>query len=157
VHTVSAISERVIRLRQLSISSIGLAASVIGLVALFTVSSIDKLFHLSGFYLALRSYVLVPPETAPFLTLFVPLLELWVGIGLAVPMWRRYAAIAAATLLTVFAGALGANHLAGVGAPCGCMFSLTLSEATVPHIVFNCLAASLALTLCIEQGVKTDS
>lgn len=155
--TVPAVSRPVSRLRRLSLSDVGMAASVIGLSALFTASSIDKLFHLSGFYLAVRSYVLVPPDAAAFLTLFIPLLELWVGVGLAMPMWRRYAAIAAATLLTVFAGALGANHLAGVSAPCGCMFSLTLSEATVPHIVFNCLAASLAFTLCIEQGVKTDS
>jgi hypothetical protein len=127
------------------------AAVIIGLVVLFSAAAVDKMFHLSSFYLAVRHYVLVPPSLAPSLTLLVPMLELWIAVGLMVRQWRRYAALSAAALLAVFAMALLANHYAGVLAPCGCMFSLTLSEATMPHVAFNGLVAGLALTLFLES------
>jgi hypothetical protein len=129
--------------------------TVIALVVLFGAAAIDKLFHLNGFYFATRHYVLVPPIIAPYLTLIVPMLELWVAIGLAVPIWRPYAAVAGTGLLVAFAAGLTANYLAGISAPCGCMYSLTLSKATLPHVLFNGLAAALSATLVRGQDTQT--
>ncbi|MPZ21258.1 MAG: hypothetical protein GEV06_25675 [Luteitalea sp.] len=127
------------------------AATIVGLVVLLSVAAIDKIINLSSFHAAVRNYVLVPLPVARDVTLLVPALELWVAVGLMVSIWRPYAAIAGAGLLVLFAVGLGANYLAGVPAPCGCLFSLTLADATAPHIVFNGLVAALSLTLRLEH------
>lgn len=146
------LADRAWQRRRVTVPALSRTATIACLCLLFAAAGVDKLLHLNSFYLALRHYVLVPPAWAPTLTLLVPLLELWVAVGLVIAVWRFYAAAAAAVLLTIFALALAANHVAGVLAPCGCMFSLTLSEATMPHVAFNSLLAGLCVTLCLDRA-----
>ena len=121
--------------------------TLVGFVALFFLSGVDKLTHLAGFYLAVRHYAMVPQAAAPTITYFIPLLELWAAVGLSFHGLRRIAVIAAISMLLTFTAALGINYLLGISAPCGCMLSITLNDATAPHIAFDLLLVFLCLTL----------
>jgi uncharacterized membrane protein YphA (DoxX/SURF4 family) len=127
-----------------------------GFSFIFFTSSVDKIFHLSGFTKAVGAYVLVPHWSASMLGLFIPLLELWIAIGLIVPLWREYAAALASGLLAVFAIALMANLHYGVITPCGCYFSLTLSLATRPHVVLDISMSVLAASLFLDDRLHSS-
>jgi uncharacterized membrane protein YphA (DoxX/SURF4 family) len=113
-------------------------------------SGIDKLLHRSGFETALQDYFFVPDGSVAYLALLVPLFELWIAIGLVVVRWRKPSALAASLLLMVFAIALGVNRLSRPTAPCGCWFTFTLGQATMPHVAGDFMLAALAFTLWLE-------
>jgi uncharacterized membrane protein YphA (DoxX/SURF4 family) len=113
---------------------------------LFGSSAIDKWLHFPQFLTAVGGYVLVPPSLAQTIAVFVASLEIWLAAGFLVPAWRKPAATLATGTLLVFAAALAANYHYGVLSPCGCWFSVTLSQATLPHIIFDVVLAGLAMT-----------
>jgi len=119
---------------------------------LLAFSGFDKWLHFGNFLNTVRQYVLVPPFLAQSLALLIPSFELWLAIAFLIPAWRRHAAISSTVLFSAFAAALSANAAAGVLAPCGCWFSLTLSQSTRPHILFDILLAMLCLTYVLDRS-----
>jgi hypothetical protein len=124
------------------------------LFILFGASSIDKWLHFGNFLNAVRGYVLTPEGYAQTVGIFVASFELWLAIGFVVQSWRRMASAMAFALLLVFAGALFANYHFGVLTPCGCWYSVTLSEATPAHVVFDLFLAGLAGTLWFDRSLQ---
>lgn len=125
--------------------------SAIFLALVFLSAGIDKIFHFDGFINALATYVVVPAAAARYLALPVILSEIWVGLGLLVPRWRRTAALAAAVLLAVFTVALVVNLHHSPGSVCGCWFTLTLGRATRLHVLQNVILLTLDLSVWLDQ------
>ncbi|HEX4960533.1 MAG TPA: MauE/DoxX family redox-associated membrane protein [Thermoanaerobaculia bacterium] len=124
--------------------------SAIFLAVVFVFAGIDKIFHFDGFVNALASYAVVPAAVARYLALPVVLSELWVGVGLLVPRWRRTASLAAAVLLAVFTAALIGNLYFSPGSICGCWFTITLGRSTHLHVVQNLVLLALALSVWLD-------
>ncbi len=120
------------------------------LAGTFAFAAIDKLLHYDAFVAALRSYVILPKTFAPYLSLFVILVEFSIAIGLLSSGGRRCAALSATMLLVVFAAALGVNYYYSPSTPCGCWFTITLGESSPGHILLNLLLAFLAFTIAAE-------
>jgi uncharacterized membrane protein YphA (DoxX/SURF4 family) len=122
-------------------------ASILFLTLLFTLSSLDKLFHYRGFVNALRNYVILPPGVAPYFALPVITVELAIAIGLLMPTLRKTVAIIGALMMLIFTTALFTNFLYGSKGVCGCWFSFTLAQGNTSHIVSNLMLLGLFLTL----------
>jgi len=117
------------------------------LALIFLFSGIDKLAHYEGFVNALRNYIVVPRGWAPYLAVPVIAVELLIGIGLFVRLWRRQAALTAAVMMAVFTAALGLNRLLGGRGICGCWFTITLARGDGMHVAQNLIMLGLALAL----------
>jgi uncharacterized membrane protein YphA (DoxX/SURF4 family) len=124
--------------------------SAVFLAVVFLFAGIDKIFHFDGFVNALASYAVVPMAVARYLALPVILSELWVGVGLLVPRWRRTAALAAAMLLAVFTVALISNLYFSPGSICGCWFTITLGRTTRMHVAQNVVLLALAVSVWLD-------
>lgn len=124
--------------------------SAVFLAVVFLFAGIDKIFHFGGFVNALASYAVVPAAVARYLALPVVLSELWVGVGLLVPRWRRTAALAAAVLLAVFTVALIGNLYFSPGSICGCWFTITLGRTTRMHVAQNVVLLALAVSVWLD-------
>lgn len=124
---------------------------VLALAAVLLLTGIDKIFHYDGFVNALRNYVALPQGWAPHIALPLILLEIVLGIGLLVRVWRRPAALGAGVLLLVFTAALWVDQRYGDNSVCGCWFTITLAKGTNHHIVFNLILAAMAFTLGLQR------
>lgn len=124
--------------------------SAVFLAVVFLFAGIDKVFHFDGFVNALASYAVVPTAVARYLALPVILSELWVGVGLLVPRWRRTAALAAAVLLAIFTVALISNLYFSPGSICGCWFTITLGRTTRMHVAQNVVLLALAVSVWLD-------
>lgn len=117
---------------------------LVALSALLIFSAIDKVLHYEGFLNALRDYVLVPPGSAELLGMPVILLELFLGVAMWIPAWRRFAFAASGVLFLIFTVMIGANLLYGNRGVCGCWFTITLAKTAELHILQNLLFAAMA-------------
>lgn len=104
-----------------------LAAAVV-LGGIFVYASSSKLVDPRPFVTIIWNYRLLPPGAVNAVAIFLPWLELLVGIGLIVGLRRRAAAAWATALLVAFTAALLINAVRGLDVACGC-FS-TSSEDT---------------------------
>jgi len=126
----------------------GCILALLSLLLLF--AGIDKLAHYTRFVTTLDNNVLTPPASSYMLALFIPLAEIWIAICIIPRATRGKAVLGCSLMLALFAVALAVNHRYHPNMPCGCWFSLTLSEATVPHIFQNILLSFLAFTVWFE-------
>jgi uncharacterized membrane protein YphA (DoxX/SURF4 family) len=104
-----------------------LAAAVV-LGGIFVYASASKLVDPRPFVTIIWNYRLLPPGPVNLIAIFLPWLELLVGIGLIVGFRRRAAAAWATAMLAGFTVALLINAVRGLDVACGC-FS-TSSEDT---------------------------
>lgn len=96
-----------------------LAAAVV-LGAIFVYASASKLVDPRPFVTIIWNYRLLPPGPVNLAAIFLPWLELLVGIGLIVGFKRRAAALWATGLLVMFTVALLINAVRGLDVACGC-------------------------------------
>lgn len=95
-------------------------------------------------------YRILPAGPINLMAIYMPWMELLVGLGLATGVKRRAAAFWAAVLLLMFEAALGINALRGVNVACGC-FSASADEVHNAWLLvlrdLPMLAAALVLLL----------
>lgn len=83
------------------LQGVGFAArEIVGILLL--VASLSKMSDRAGFFAALQGYGLLPDAVNRLASLFVPLTEFVLGIGLVVGAFTRILVLAAAALLTIF-------------------------------------------------------
>lgn len=88
---------------------------------LFVVAAAHKLLHLSQFVAVLEAYELSAPRFSSVLARLLPLFELAVAIGIWIVPTRVYTSLLAATLLLIYAAAIGINLARGRrDLDCGC-------------------------------------
>ncbi|MEM1181499.1 MAG: MauE/DoxX family redox-associated membrane protein [Acidobacteriota bacterium] len=124
------------------------------LIAIFSFSAIDKIFHFKGFLLALENYVILPSGNSLTIGVAVIVAELLIAIGLAIPRWRRRAALLCAVMLGLFLMAIGSNYIYGDAGICGCWFTITLAKGAKAHLILNGALLLMALSLWWDELTK---
>ena len=94
------------------------AAWAVALLLLF--AGATKLGDPARFAIEIGNYRLVSPLVAGLLAVYLPWLEIALGLGLCVPRWRPAARLLATGLLLVFCVALVAALARGIDIRCGC-------------------------------------
>ena len=90
------------------------------IAALFLFAAITKLFDPGSFAQQIANYQLTPWLATAVLSVFLPALELCVGICLLLGRWESGALVWLAILLMIFSGALLSAIVRGLSIDCGC-------------------------------------
>lgn len=99
----------------------------LGLGGVFLYAAWGKVLDPRPLVTIIWGYRILPAGPINLLAIYMPWLELLVGVCLATGLMRRAAAFWAAALLVMFEIALGINALRGVNVACGC-FSANAEE-----------------------------
>lgn len=99
----------------------------LGLGSVFLYAAWGKVLDPRPLVTIIWGYRILPAGPINLLAVYMPWLELLVGVCLATGLMRRAAAFWAAALLVMFEIALGINALRGVNVACGC-FSANAEE-----------------------------
>ncbi len=99
----------------------------LALGAIFVVAALAKIADPPSFAHMVYNYRLVPGWAVNALALWMPWVELILGLALIVGFWKRTAAGLAAGLLLLFIGALSINLARGNPVACGC-FDITARD-----------------------------
>ena len=110
----------------------------------FVIASVHKLADAEGFSKVILGYQVVPAAFVGWVALFMPWLEISMGLAMLIPQARNAALLMAAGLLILFAALTGWNLLHGVEVPCGC-FSNAGGVATWWSVARNMMLASVAM------------
>jgi putative oxidoreductase len=107
-----------------------------------------KIGHGPELAAAVAAFRLLPQAVIPALALILPYFEVLLGLYLLAGLFTRAAAIVAAVLLVVYAGAIASAVIRHIPANCGCFGPYDQAKADWPHVAFDvalaCIAALLA-------------
>lgn len=95
---------------------------VLGLAlgGLFLYAAHDKIVDPRPFVTIIWNYRVLPPGPVNLMAIYMPWMELLVGLALVIGFKRRAAALWATALLLTFTSALLINAVRGVNVACGC-------------------------------------
>jgi len=102
---------------------------VLGLAlgGVFLYAAHDKVIDPRPLVTIIWNYRILPPGPVNLMAIYMPWMELVIGLGLVIGLKRRAAAFWAAALLLVFTAALLVNAVRGLDVACGC-FSTSATE-----------------------------
>jgi hypothetical protein len=113
---------------------------------LFAAAAVHKLRDVDGFRRALEGYELLPPLWAVPAGAALIAVELSIALALWLPALSTFAAVAAATLLGLYAAAIAVNLLRGRrDIECGCFGPARRRPISAMLVVRNALLAAAAL------------
>ncbi|WP_147821072.1 MauE/DoxX family redox-associated membrane protein [Salidesulfovibrio onnuriiensis] len=118
--------------------------------AIFVYASWDKLMNPVGFAQAIGNYHILPDALIGPAALWLPWLELVVGLALMVGWFRHGAASVATGLMAIFTAAVAYSHARGLDINCGC-FTTTPEATSDMRLVLTrdiCLTVLCVLVLC---------
>jgi putative oxidoreductase len=107
------------------------------IAVLFLFAAITKLFDPSSFAQQIANYQLTPWPGTAALAVFLPALELCVGICLLFGRWESGALVWLAVLLAIFSGALLSATVRGLGIDCGCFGRSLENTGTLWPLIRN--------------------
>jgi hypothetical protein len=129
---------------------------VLVLAGVFGAAAITKLRALDAFVGVLHSYRLVPEPLERPIAYALPVIELAIAVGVLLPAVRASAALTAAILLVLFAGAMAINLARGRrDIDCGCFATVLRQRLSWPLVLRNLLLAALALRVVPGLGVRS--
>jgi putative oxidoreductase len=114
---------------------------------LFVLAGCLKIPDPAAFALEIDRYQLVPWWACALLALFVPSLEICVGLSLLSPWFARGAVVWAGILLTLFSIALLTAMLRGLGIDCGCFGRVWQSTGTFWPLIRNLVLLGITFFL----------
>src|SRR5262245_20465670 len=100
--------------------ALGLLFLRLGMAAVFIVAALPKIAAPDLFALSVHNYQILPPWGVNALALFLPWLELIIGLCLGLGLWSRASALLMAGLMVVFMVALISAAALGLSISCGC-------------------------------------
>ena len=109
----------------------------LAIAALFLFAAITKLVDPSSFAQQIANYQLTPWPATAVLSVFLPALELCVGISLLLGRWEGGALVWVAILLTIFSGALLSAIIRGLSIDCGCFGRSLENTGTLWPLIRN--------------------
>lgn len=125
-------------LRGLAISALSAVVAVV-----FLWAGINKIMNYKLFVQALAIYESTLGFPFRSLTVyigpFVILSEIWIGIGLLVPAWRKLGAMSGSILLVFLGGIVTLTYLKGAVLPCGCFLPFGSQQPGLFHIIQDLL------------------
>jgi uncharacterized membrane protein YphA (DoxX/SURF4 family) len=92
----------------------------LGLAALFIAFSIPKIREPDLFALSIFNYHMLPHWGVNAMAIVLPWLELFLGVALAIGLWRRASALVVSGLMVVFIAAFVTAKARGLNISCGC-------------------------------------
>lgn len=112
-----------------------ICATIVGLA--FVAAGISKAVTVTDFAGAIASYEMVDDRITPALAVYLPWLEIYTGLVLPLPAWRRTAGAVAAVLLLAFSVVLAVAWSQGRSGECGCggVVSMTVPAALARNLV----------------------
>ena len=124
------------------------------IAALFLFAAITKLFDPGAFAQQIANYQLTPWPAAAVLSVFLPALELCVGICLLLGRWESGALVWLAVLLIIFSGALLSAIVRGLSIDCGCFGRSVENTGTLWPLVRNLGLLAVTGFLWFSRGRK---
>jgi uncharacterized membrane protein YphA (DoxX/SURF4 family) len=124
------------------------------IAALFLFAAITKLFDPSLFAQQIANYQLTPWPGTAALAVFLPALELCVGICLLFGRWERGALVWLAVLLAIFSGALLSAIMRGLSIDCGCFGRSVENTGTLWPLIRNLLLLAVTGFLWFSRRPK---
>ena len=126
----------------------------VAIAALFLFAAITKLVDPSAFAQQIANYQLTPWPATAGLSVFLPALELCVGIGLLLGRWESGALVWVAILLTMFSGALLSAIVRGLSIDCGCFGRSIENTGTLWPLIRNLVLLVVTGFLWFSRGKK---
>ncbi|NCG07958.1 MAG: hypothetical protein GWO81_00040 [Verrucomicrobia bacterium] len=117
----------------------------------------SKLRDPLGFAAAVESYRVVGSELSRWVALGLPWLELWAGIGLALPWLRWGSNWILGVLLLGFMGLHASAWMRGLNVDCGC-FGFSESAANYAFLLIRngMLLLGIVVLICMEMDAWTN-
>ncbi|MHB8141803.1 MAG: MauE/DoxX family redox-associated membrane protein [Vulcanimicrobiaceae bacterium] len=116
---------------------------------LLIVTGALKVGHPGSFAASIADFRLLSPALIRPLALFLPILEIGVGVYLVVGLFTRAAAIVAACQFALYAGVIASAILRGLPANCGCFGPADSAPADWPHVLFDLALTVIALLVAV--------
>ena len=98
------------------------------LAAVLFYASADKLLHPKDFAAAVKAYHILPDVLVTVTAVWLPWLELALGLSLVSGVWSEGAAVLTTGLFAAFWLALIVNYFRGIDVDCGCFSSAPASN-----------------------------
>ena len=125
----------------------------------FLYAAHDKVLDARPLMTIIWNYRILPPGPVNLMAIYMPWMELLVGLGLLTGFKRRAAAFWATGLLLVFTAALMVNAVRGIDVACGC-FSTSATETNNAWLLvlrdMPMLAAALWMLLLPPRGATAE-
>jgi uncharacterized membrane protein YphA (DoxX/SURF4 family) len=121
------------------------------IAALFLFAAITKLFDPSLFAQQIANYQLTPWPGTAALVVFLPALELCVGICLLFGRWEGGALVWLAVLLVIFSGALLSAIVRGLSIDCGCFGRSVENTGTLWPLLRNLVLLAVTGFLWVSR------
>jgi len=102
---------------------------------IFVYASFDKILHPFEFAEVVYNYQLLPDVLVNLVSLFLPWLELLVGLSLILGVWLPGAVLICNLLLMVFFSTLVFNIARGLDIDCGC-FTVSVGTSSGGHMLW---------------------
>jgi putative oxidoreductase len=125
--------------------------------ALFLFAAISKLVDPSLFAQQIANYQLTPWPVTALLSVFLPALELCVGICLLVGRWESGALVWVAAMLTIFSAALLSAIVRGLSIDCGCFGRSVENTGTLWPLIRNLAFLAVTGILWFSRRRERDS
>jgi len=112
----------------------------------FVYASVDKLLRPAAFAEIIYNYQILPDPLINIASIFLPWLELLLGLLLMFGFWLPGAVLIANSLFFVFFATLIFNSARGLDVDCGC-FSVSIAASSAGHMLWYLLRDSIFLLL----------
>jgi putative oxidoreductase len=124
------------------------------IAALFLFAAIAKLIDPGAFAQQIANYQLTPWPADAVLSVFLPALELCVGICLLLGRWESGALVWLAVLLMIFSGALISAIVRGLSIDCGCFGRSVENTGTLWPLIRNLGLLAVTSLLWFSRNKK---
>jgi uncharacterized membrane protein YphA (DoxX/SURF4 family) len=130
------------------------ALSRLFLGVIFVYASYDKIIHPVPFAEIVYNYQILPDVLVNPASLFLPWIELLVGLSLILGIWLPGAVLICNLLLMVFFSTLVFNMARGLDIDCGC-FTVTAGSSSSGHMAWYLLRDGFFLLVALFLFVST--
>lgn len=121
------------------------ARLILGVIFLY--ASYDKILHPKAFAEVVHNYQILPDVLINVTAIFLPWLELLMGVFLIVGFWMPGAVIWCNSLLVVYIGVLWFNLARGLDVNCGCFSTTKGSSISIKTILWDVALLILSIYL----------
>jgi putative oxidoreductase len=122
----------------------------IALGLLFVFAGVTKAYDPGAFAIEVERYHLIPWMLGAFLSVYLPWLEILVGVLLLLKRFEQGALLLITCLLFVFTFALASATFRGLGIDCGCFGKTFATTGTIFPLVRNVLLLALTGFLWLD-------
>ena len=126
----------------------------VGLGGLFIWSSMHKLLDIKNFFFMVENYELTRGVSSMVVAIFVPALEIVLGLGLIIPFVRRESFLMLIALVMIFTLAIVIAWARGLDIDCGCFNLKILGSGRVGYqkILSNLLLLGVLLLFYVRAS-----